>query len=77
MAKIIDEIRALPAGACIYKKRYLNYLKRNHVIEDYSFWGYLEYNDYWTRGLMLPAFNGVNFTTRYVDGCFNAYLFKQ
>lgn len=68
----------LPIGEVVSSRQVLAAMKKRGLIEDYSWFGYLEYEDAYNP---LPKgdfeYMGSWFTTQYLDGCFKAYLVKR
>ena len=73
-----EYVDRLPIGEVVCKKQVLAAMKKKGLIEDYSWWGYLEYESAYNP---LPKgdfeYMGSWFTTQYLSGCFNAYLVKR
>lgn len=73
-----EYVDRLPIGEVVGKKQVLAAMKKRGLIEDYSWFGYLEYEDAYNP---LPKgdfeYMGSWFTTQYLSGCFNAYLVKR
>lgn len=76
-----DILSKAVVGEIIDNKQILAAMKKKGLIVDYSPWGYLESGrdkfgclEYFPNGEREIEYMGCKFSTKYLDGCFSAYL---